>query len=324
MNRSALIGFGLAIALASYAAQKGETKVDSIVYDTGMEWKVFNSSGPVNAFTIQSDLLYIATADELTVLPTGSTSRKSEMQTFAKLGTMPAAGITTLATDSTGSVWAGTKEGAAQKTKSGWVNFTKEKGLAGNAVAVIAVAPDASVWVGTDEGVSIFKTGAWKSFTAKDGLPGASVQALVFDGRGNAWVGTNKGIGVYDGGKWTIHSMKNGMSWNDTKALAYDGRKNMIWAAVGDQDVNTFDGKAWNTYMNIQMGIKSIMVDTQSRVWFGYDQGLIKFNGEEWISDAKKHGIPAVMVTQMHRDGKGNLWFASQNEIGRASCRERV
>jgi ligand-binding sensor domain-containing protein len=109
--------------------------------------------------------------------------------------------------------------------------------------------------------------------------------------------------------------MKNGMSWNDTKALAYDGRKNMIWAAVGDQDVNTFDGKAWNTYMNIQMGIKSIMVDTQSRVWFGYDQGLIKFNGEEWISDAKKHGIPAVMVTQMHRDGKGNLWFASQNGV---------
>jgi ligand-binding sensor domain-containing protein len=313
MKRLIITGMVLGILLTVYAAQKGETKVDSIVYDTGMEWKVFNTNGPVLAFTVLAGNLWVATEQDLTMMNTQA--KRAELQTFAKVGNLAAAGITTLSTDSSGNIWAGTKEGAAQKTKTAWVNYTADNGLTSNAITVIATSPDGTVWVGTEAGLNAFKAGSWKTFKTAQGLVSEKINCISFDNRNNVWIGTTKGISVYDGNKFTTHSMKNGMSWNDTKAFGFDPRTNVMWAAVGDQDVNTYDGKGWNTYMNIQMGIRSIMVDTQSRVWFGYDQGVIKFNGDEWISDAAKHGIPAVMVTQMYRDGKGNLYFASQNGV---------
>ncbi|MBD3241085.1 MAG: hypothetical protein GF331_10910, partial [Chitinivibrionales bacterium] len=129
------------------------------------------------------------------------------------------------------------------------------------------------------------------------------------------WIGTNFGISIYDKGSWSSQSMDDGMSWNDTKALGYDERKNRMWAAVGDEDVNCFDGKAWKVYMGVEQGISCLMVDTQSRLWLGTGAGLMKFNGEEWITDQKRLGIPARMVTQMKRDRQGNLWFASENGV---------
>ena len=111
--------------------------------------------------------------------------------------------------------------------------------------------------------------------------------------------------------------MKKGLSWNDVKALAQDSRKNVIWAAVGEKDVNCFENGKWNTYMEIQPGITSIMVDTQSRIWFGSETGLLKFNGDEWISDPKQLGIPAAQVFSLHRDNGGNLWFAMESGVVR-------
>ncbi len=122
---------------------------------------------------------------------------------------------------------------------------------------------------------------------------------------------------MFDGAKWTLHDMKKGLSWNDVKALAQDSRKNVIWAAVGEKDVNCFENGKWNTYMEIQPGITSIMVDTQSRIWFGSETGLLKFNGDEWISDPKQLGIPAAQVFSLHRDNGGNLWFAMESGVVR-------
>jgi len=109
--------------------------------------------------------------------------------------------------------------------------------------------------------------------------------------------------------------MKSGMSWNDTRALAFDRRKETVWAAVGDKDVNTFDGQKWNVYMEIQQGITSIMVDSQSRIWFGSPAGIIKFNGDDWVSDPKQLGIPAAPVYQLFCDEKGNMWFAMETGV---------
>jgi ligand-binding sensor domain-containing protein len=109
--------------------------------------------------------------------------------------------------------------------------------------------------------------------------------------------------------------MKNGLSWNDTKALAYDAKKNMIWAAVGDKDMNAYDGKSWKVFMEVGDGIVAIMADTQSRIWISTATGLMKFNGDEWVTDPQKIGITAAQVTQMQCDDKGNLWFGMESGV---------
>ena len=45
------------------------------------------------------------------------------------------------------------------------------------------------------------------------------------------------------------------------------------------------------------------------------ETGLLKFNGDEWITDSKQLGIPAAQVQQLYRDEGGNLWFATETGV---------
>lgn len=211
--------------------------------------------------------------------------------------------------DQNGKVWIGSSNGVAVHSGGVFTNYTTESGLP-HIVVNVLVPTATSVWAGTENGAAEYKGGKWTAYGTAEGLAGEKVRDIVIDGSGTVWFGTDKGISEFDGTTWTTHDMNSGLSWNDTKALGYDPRKEMVWAAVGDADVNAYDGKEWRTFMTVQEGIASIMVDTQSRVWFGYPQGVLKYNGFEWVYDNKKIGFPATQVQEMYRDEAGNLWFA--------------
>ena len=305
------------MAVSVFAVQRGETKVDSIVYDQGMQWRTFSSDKPVRAFTTQKDNLYFASE---TGLHTMNMIKSSEKKDYTTIGTIPAASITTLATDGAGNVWVGTENGSAMKTKDGFKIFTKENGLPDNAINVIVPIKGGKMWVGTNNGACCYQAGSWTKYGVEQGLCGPKVRGITIDNNNVLWFGTDKGISSFDGTKWTAYTMNNGLSWNDTKAIACDPRTNIIWAAVGEKDVNSYNGKEWKQYMEVVEGaIKCIMADTQSRIWLGTSSGLVKFNGEEWVADQQKIGIPAKSVTQMHCDEQGNLWFGMEKGVMRVA-----
>jgi ligand-binding sensor domain-containing protein len=280
--------------------------VDSMVYGNNkMEWQVYATEGQVTAFAPRGNTVWYATAAQA-----GAINMKTgKKQLFQKLGEMPAAGITTVAIDCTGGVWLGGPNGVATTTNgASFTVFTSENGLPDNAVNVV-FPTKGGVWIGTDNGLAAYQGGSFKSFTTENGLAGNSVRDITVDGKGVVWLGTNKGIATYNGGTWGTHDMNSGLSWNDVKAIAFDTRKEVIWAAVGDADINAYDGKEWEVFMQIQPGISCIMTDTQSRIWFGSDEGLLKYNGFEWVYDPQKIGVPATVVADMHRAGNGDLWF---------------
>jgi ligand-binding sensor domain-containing protein len=309
-----LAGAFFALAVSINAAEK-KSIADSIVYEKPTEWKVFASGTPVSAFTLHKDNMWYVTKDNLV----SSSMKKSEIAKYPTLGSIPATDLTCIAVDQTGRIWVGGKNGIAVKSGTTFTNYTAESGLPDNNVNSIVVGNDGSVWVGTDNGVGVFQNNAWKVYKSTDGLAGDKATAMVVDNNGAIWIGSDRGISVYSGGSFAIHNMKKGMSWNNVKALAVDPKTNMIWAAVGEKDVNSFDGATWKTYMDIQSDLSSIMVDTHSRVWFGSASGIMKFNGEEWISDPKQLGLPANQVNAMLRDAGGNLWFAMENGVVRLS-----
>jgi ligand-binding sensor domain-containing protein len=296
-------------------SQVDDVKADSMVYDRPTEWRVFSLDGPAKAFAVNGEQLWMATDAEVGLI--SMRGKRHETQRMKKLGTMPAEGIVAIAFDRQGNVWFGGPNGVVQKSGAQFNLFTAEKGLSDNNVTAIAAGTDGSVWVGTENGLNVWNSGSWKTYSAKDGLLSAKIQALVVDNKGTVWIGTNKGISAWNGSKWSSQTMKNGMSWNDTKALAYDKKSGLRWAAVGEKDVNSFDGQKWNVFMEIQPGITSIMADSHSRVWFGSESGLVKFNEEEWISDPAKLGVPGAQIFQMYCDEGGNQWFANENGVVR-------
>jgi ligand-binding sensor domain-containing protein len=297
-------------------SQEDDVKADSMVYDQPTEWRVYSINGPAKAFALQGDQLWQATDAEVGLIT--MRGKRSETQRLKTLGAMPAEGIVAIAADRQGGIWFGGPNGVALKSGTQFKVFTAPAAISDNNVTCIAVGNDGTVWVGTENGLNAWSGGAWKKYSTKDGLVSNKIQALLTDKKGTLWVGTNKGISIWNGAKWTSQTMKNGMSWNDTKALGYDARTGLLWAAVGEKDVNSFDGQKWNVYMEILEGISSIMADTHSRIWFGSGTaGLVKYNDEEWVSDPAKLGVPGSQIFQIHCDEKGNHWFANEKGVVR-------
>ncbi|MBD3243053.1 MAG: hypothetical protein GF331_20855, partial [Chitinivibrionales bacterium] len=176
-----------ALVFAGCVSVAAQDVVDSIVYDEGMEWKVFSTEGPALRFAVQGGTLWMATAEKVVTVNTKTNS----IRNFSTLGSMPASGVQAMTTDPRGRVWIGTADGLAMATGSGFTLFTEENGLCNNSVKVIHGAADGSVWVGTDNGLCVYKDGAWQTFTKENGLRGNQVKAIE-DGQGGAlWIGTN-------------------------------------------------------------------------------------------------------------------------------------
>lgn len=286
-----------------------DVKAQETIHEKPPEWKMYSAGAPVVAFAVAKDQLWYAT--QANVFSTSYT--KVGQQKYAQLGKIPGSDVTCMAFDKSGKVWVGGKNGVAVRSGSQFTSYTTGEGLPDNAVNDIAVAGDGKVYVATEIGAAVFENGAWKKI---EGLVSEKVQALAIDNKGAVWFGTNKGISVYNNGSWTVYDMKRGkLSWNNVKALAVDARKGIVWAAVGDKDVNSFENGTWKTYLEIQEGITSIMVDSQSRIWFGTETGLIKFNGDEWTTDSKQLGIPAAQIQKLFKDNGGNLWFAMESGV---------
>jgi len=306
LRHAAMLIFGSAAVLL---AEGG--KADSVVYQTeDVQWNTYPSAQAVKAFAFDGTTLWYTDGVAFKSLNTAK-KRLSEAPSVA--GVNPA-DVTCMAADNAGAFWFGTQTGVVMMTAKANTRFTAQSGLADDGVLCIA-GVGARVWVGTAKGASCYSAGAWKTYTSKDGLIDDKINCICTDDPGRTWFGTQKGISSFDGGMWKSYSMKTGLSWNNTQALGFDRKAGILWAAVGESDINAWDGKEWRQYISIQAGITSILVDTQSRIWFGHEGGLVKFNGDEWVNDPGKLGVTVSQVNQMLRDAQGNLWFGTEKGV---------
>ncbi len=307
MFKKIIIGlsFLLTFAVTSQAV------VDSMFYgDNSIEWKIFDTEGPASAFAVSNTQVWYSTGEAV-----GLYNRKTnKKRAYPRLGDAPASGIKTIALDNQGGVWFGSDNGITLLRNKKFKHFTKDNGLSDNVVNKIKYLSGA-IWVATGNGISRYISGSWNVYTTSEGVCGNKVRDITADDKGNVYFATNKGIAMFTGSSWKKYDMNSGLSSNDVKAVAYDSRKGVLWAAVGEQDVNNLEDKEWNTFMDIRPEITCIMTDTQSRIWFGSTSGILKYNGFEWVTDPAKIGFPAAVISQMYRDSKGDLFFAIETGV---------
>ncbi len=284
---------------------------DSVSFgNDAIEWKVYETEAPVVAFGYLQNGIWYSTGEMVSFYDTKSTKKTP----YPKLGKMPSAGIISIAVDNRGGVWFGGANGAAYLKGGNYTIYNSKKGLPSDNVNRIRV-DGSKTYFCTDKGVAVYNGGSFDVFTTGNGLASNAVFDCAFDGKGGAWFATDKGVSQYNGATWKTHNTDNGVSFDEVKAIAYDSRLNHVWCAAGPMDVCSYDGKEWNGYMDIQEGIKSVMVDTQSRIWFGSSFGVMKYNGDAWITDPAKIGFPAAQVLDMFRTKEGDLLFGMERGV---------
>ncbi len=309
----------------SVFAQKEKSEEDKmareVIHEKPNEFKIIASRSPVKAFVVLKDVVWYAT-DEIVVCQALVAVKGALMQQYPKLGNIASSGVTSMAADRSDNVWIACEEGVAVVRGSGKsvsaTSYTSADGIPEGKVLAVAPGSGMDVWIGTENGAARFNGSSWTSYTTKDGLPSNRVQALVSNSRGDVYLGTNKGLSVYNGSSFKNYNAKNsggsGLEWNNVTVLAKEPNSDVIWMTDGPKNLNTFDGTTWKRYMEIQDGITSIMNDTR-RTWFGYEGGLLRFNGEEWVTDKNMHGVPAEQVYAMQRDANGNLCFGMEKGV---------
>ncbi len=312
--RAAILAATMAAVCASAATKDEDLDKDSgqAFGNNQITWQMFNAGGPAVAFAVSAQAVFFANGTD--VVGTIDATKAGVKKAFTLPAGFSAEGVCTIAWDGK-TAWIGGKSGIAKYTAGKFELVNKSNGLPDGEVRKIRLADDGRVWVASSGGVAVFANGSWKTFTITDGLPSNDIRDISFSKDGDVWVATGKGVAQYHGQAWSVQGEAQGLSSGDVHAIAVDKRNGDVWVACGDADVCGLQGGKWNAFSDIQKGIRTILIDTQSRIWFGHDAGIIKFNGDEWESDGKKLGVPATSVYDTWISRNGDLYFGTEKGV---------
>lgn len=249
--------------------------------------------------------------------------------------------IRALALDPDGRIWLGTRKGVSVFDGSGWQNFDRESGLVSLDVEDLWVGADGQVWVAhalssvypEQGGASRFDGQTWQHYSVDDGLGGKDVNTIWGDDQGTIWAGGQQPpwreeagwVARFDGARWQSLPVKGGT----VEAIWGDGRGS-VWFRMA-KGVNTYDGHEWHYYSSLQEaveahydGVKGAVgsnplwaVDQAGQVWIATDNGVARYDGQNWREFSAATGLVGNDVRSILVDRSGTLWFATSEGLTR-------
>jgi len=94
-----------------------------------------------------------------------------------------------------------------------------------------------------------------------------------------------------------------------------DGR---LW--FGGEQLYWFDGEKWERQIkpeNVNFETEDIFTTREGHLWVATRwDGLLKFNGKDWIQLDIKRGLPDNLVSHVIKNKRGHVWAATEKGIG--------
>lgn len=182
-------------------------------------------------------------------------------------------------------VWIATKKGACNYNLStnefSWYTISKG-GLPHNCVNHIFIDSKDRVWMSTlSSSIAFIQNKELAKFDLS-----ADIRSITEDSKGNVWIGTlGKGVFIYQEDSITNLTVNDGLLSDYCYSLTVD-KQNRIWVSHrgGLSRINAADFKIKRLQENIgisksaEFQINSSFIDKNDNLWFGFNQGLVKFN----------------------------------------------
>jgi ligand-binding sensor domain-containing protein len=145
-------------------------------------------------------------------------------------------------------------------------------------------------------------------------LPSKNVQAVLQDSEGWVWFGTDKGIARFNGTDFKSSSAAatpyDEVAGEDVRAIAED-RRGLIWFGTPHGIRRVTKGGADDGAALAGRDVRYIFVDTRGLVWIAAADGLVKFDGKDYVTFTTSQGLPSNDVRQVAEDQNGRLWAAT-------------
>jgi len=227
------------------------------------------------------------------------------------------AGISDLALDPDGSVWAGLWNpghglGLEQLVNSVWKTFITPT-LEGSRWAVNSLRFDRhnALWIATDRnGIYRVQEGKVDGFAAADGLSSDSAGSFLEDKEGNLWLTTVGGVDCFRDMPVVSFSVHEGLGAGEVGSI-FAARDGTVWIGNNEQ----LDFVRGNVVSSIgpKHGLRgnrvtSLFEDHAGRLWVGLDNGLLVYEHGRFTPVHRSEGGPIGIVLAMTEDIDHNVW----------------
>jgi ligand-binding sensor domain-containing protein/class 3 adenylate cyclase len=230
---------------------------------------------------------------------------------------------TCLSLDSTGKLWAGTRNRGAIRISDGKLEFfSKETGHIGaNQIYQIMALSD-GVLVGTyGDGIHYFTREGIFPFPEKHRNEIDPLVTAIFkdNSSGAFYIGTEKGLFRYFEGNLDNLSTENGLTDNTIQAICMDHESSMWIGTWRGGLCRIRTGKFLNYTM--KEGLPANIVhctaeDSLGRIWIGTQEGLALLQGDSFRVFNKEMGIlPNNMVRHIQPMRDGTIWISTYGGI---------
>jgi len=182
--------------------------------------------------------------------------------------------------DSRNRLWLSTLSGVFRVGSDGHIRRVGDDDWRDRLVSVFFEDPAGAFWIGFRFGGLarlVDDTMQWRFYGLEDGLPNQTINDLAADRNGQLWAATLQGV-----------------------FLLRDDR---------------FMAAPFTAAMASRL-VYHLLVDDQNRLWLnGPRLGLARWNGRVLRRFGKDDGLPGDMVTAMHRNEAGQLWFFTERGV---------
>ena len=193
-------------------------------------------------------------------------------------------------------------------------HITKREGLSSDLILSLCMDKEGNLWAGTDgDGLNRVKR---KEFSTPANLHPWVAQSISPDAHDGLWVAFNA-AGL---SHWTTNSLQDfavGRYSNAWTVLA--DKEHRVWAgtygALGEGlfllQSNRFERVPGTAILGPQ--IFALFEGHDGRIWAGTQNGLARFDGQNWKMFTTRDGLADNSVRAIAEDAGGNIWAGTEN-----------
>jgi ligand-binding sensor domain-containing protein/signal transduction histidine kinase len=187
-------------------------------------------------------------------------------------------------------------------------SISTAQGLSSPYVLSLCTDRQGNLWVGTDgKGLNRIKR---KIFSAPTALHPWAAQSLSEDARGGLWAAFNS-YGLTYFVTNTAQDFAVGLSSNAWTVLV--DRQQRVWAGTRGEGLFQFQAGRFRPVPGTEaLGrqIFALFEDHRGQLWVGTQNGLARWNGEDWNIYTTPDGL---VVRAVAEDADGNLWVGTES-----------
>ena len=193
--------------------------------------------------------------------------------------------------------------------------LSTSENLSHNIILSLYVDREGTLWVGTDGGgLNRVKRQVFDLLPESRGLV---VQSVSEDRQGGLWIGSNGGeVGYWTNGFLRWFGPNEGLKNFSVKAILAD-RKDRVWVGTwanrGSGLFQLKQGRFQQVPAERTIGsvVSAIHEDRDGRLWLGTQEGLVRWDGRDWMKFTTRDGLSSDVVRAIADDHEGNLWVGT-------------